>query len=471
MKSSLNTSTDPQVGFRPRGTLDVAGALHRYSGPWGTRQAAHLARRTGFGATPQEVRDLTALAMENAVNALLHPPADDVALPVNPDSTMLSTRKARYQAAQIWWLDRMLQTRNPFAEKMALFWHGHFATSMRKVPPELMVRQIALFRARGFGDFRSLLLAVSQDPAMLVWLDNRFNYKSHPNENYAREVMELFALGLGNYTEDDVKNAARAFTGWTLDRNRDFVFRRVLHDDGEKTFLGRTGNFTGEDIVGIIVSQPVSQRFVSRKLLQFFLYSDPEPELTEKLASVYALSGYDIAKTIGTLLRSNVFYSARAYRALPKSPVEFAVGLLRYFGAQQTPTGMPYSLGRMGQELLAPPSVKGWDGGPTWINTSTLLARFNTVNALAQNRNAAGGMLNPAAIVNAAGGMDASKVLEYITSTAIQDDLPGESRRTLMDYLQAKHAPNPTAFGPENYEERIRGVLALVLNSLPNQLN
>jgi len=471
VKSTLNTSTDPQVGFRPPGTLDASTALQRYSGPWGIRQAAHLARRTGFGATPEEVRSLSALGMEGAVHSVMHPSADDVDLPLYPDTAELFDRKTRYQAAQMWWLDRMLRTKHPFSEKMALFWHGHFATSMRKVPPELLVRQIALFRSRGLGDFRSLLLAVSQDPAMLIWLDNRFNYKAHPNENYAREVMELFALGLGNYTEDDVKNAARAFTGWTLDRKRDFVFRPNAHDDGEKTFLGRTGNFTGEDVIGIIVSQPISQRFMARKLLQFFLYSDPEPQLTEQLASVYAVSGYDIAKTIGTLLRSNVFYSMRAYRALPKSPIEFAVGLLRYFGAQKIPPGTPYSIARMGQEILAPPSVKGWDGGPAWINTSTMLARFNAVNALAQNRKPAAGLLNPTAVVQAVGELDASRVLEYITSTAIQDDLTTQTRGTLMDYLEAKHAPNPTPFGQENYEERIRGVLALVLNSMSNQLN
>ncbi|MDQ6827055.1 MAG: DUF1800 domain-containing protein [Candidatus Eremiobacteraeota bacterium] len=471
MTGSLDTSTDPQVGFRPPGTLDLASALQRYTGPWGARQAAHLARRTGFGPTPQEVRNLTALRAEAAVNSILHPSASDVDLPLYPDAAMLYDRKTRYQTAQMWWLDRMLRTKNPFAEKMALFWHGHFATSMRKVPPALLVRQIRLFRSIGLGDFRSLLLAVSQDPAMLIWLDNRYNYKAHPNENYAREVMELFALGLGNYTEDDVKSAARAFTGWTLDRDQNFVFRPRLHDDGEKTFLGRTGNFTGEDIIGIIVSQPISQRFIARKLLEFFLYSDPESELTEQLASVYALSGYDIAKTMGTLLRSNVFYSTRAYRSIPKSPVEFMLGLLRYFGAQRIPGGAPSTIGRMGQEILAPPSVKGWEGGPTWINTSTLLARFNAVNAFAQNRKPAEQLITPVQIVQAAGGMDASRVLQYIASSAVQDDLTSATRRTLMDYLQATHAPNPTPFGPENFEERIRGALALVLNSPSNQLN
>ena len=243
-----------------------------------------------------------------------------------------------------------------------------------------MVEQIDLFRSQALGHFGQLLLAVSKDPAMLVWLDNRYNNKAHPNENYAREVMELFALGLGNYTEDDVKNAARAFTGWTLDKNQSFVFRPNQHDDDPKTFLGRTGNFDGSDIVSIIISQPIHQRFICRKLLEFFVYSDPEPELVDALATTYALSGGDIAKTVGTILRSNVFYSARAYRALPKSPIEFVIGTLRFMNVRKVPKDTVAWLQRMGQEPLAPPSVKGWDGGPTWINTGTLLARFNYVN-------------------------------------------------------------------------------------------
>jgi uncharacterized protein (DUF1800 family) len=225
---------------------------------------------------------------------------------------------------------------------MTLFWHGHVATSISKVPAALMARQIDLFRTAGLGNFRTLLTAVSVDPAMSVWLDNRSNSKAHPNENYAREVMELFALGLGAYTEDDVKEGARALTGWPYDAKTMTVnFDPRRHDDGVKSFLGRTGNFGLTDIVDIIVAQPVHQRFIARKLLEFFVYSDPEPELTEAVAQTYALAGYDLAKTVGTILRSNVFSSTRAYRAVPKSPIEFAIGLLRFVGRRSSPRDCP----------------------------------------------------------------------------------------------------------------------------------
>jgi uncharacterized protein (DUF1800 family) len=288
-------------------------------------------------------------------------------------------------------------------------------------------------------------------------------------------VMELFALGLGNYTEDDVKEAARAFTGWTLDRNLQFVDNPKLHDDGVKTFLGRTGDFDGNDVIGIMVSQPVHQRFITRKLLEFFVYSDPEPELIEGLAQVYALGGYDVAKTVATILRSNVFYSARAYRALPKSPLEFTIGLLRFMGIPQVPANVPGVLARMGQAPLVPPSVKGWDGGPAWINTSTLLARFNYANALV---NAPGAVLTPDAIVAQAHGYDAARVLETIVSQAVQDDVTSDVRAMLLSYITSSSAAqpgtmaaNPQPFGYENYQEKIRGTLALVFNLPVNQLN
>ncbi|MDP9018945.1 MAG: DUF1800 domain-containing protein, partial [Candidatus Eremiobacteraeota bacterium] len=243
----------------------------------------------------------------------------------------------------------------------------------------------------------------------------------------------------------------------------------ALHDGELKTFLGRTGNFDGADVIAIIVSQPIHQRFIARKLLEFFVYSDPEPELTEQVAQVYALSGFDIAKTVGAILRSNVFYSDRAYRAVPKSPVEFGIGLLRYFKIAQVPDALPGAIARMGQELLAPPSVKGWDGGPAWINTTTLLARFNFVNTLMQNRK-----LNPfsaAAVVQAAGGMDAQAVVGYLAQDALQNDLTTSMRMALIEYMNATGALNPQRFGPENFEERIRGALALILNLPANQLN
>ncbi len=488
----LDTSTDPQVGYRPPGSLDIPTALERYSGPFERRNAAHLLRRAGFGGTAAEIDALTALGTRGAVDSLLHPTQPDAAFDAYPDSVFLFDPKTRNATAQMWWLDRMLRTQHPLVEKMTLFWHGHFATSMQKVPANLMVGQIDLFRTLALGHFHDLLLAVSQDPAMLVWLDNRYNNKLHPNENYAREVMELFSLGLGNYTEDDVKSGARAFTGWTLDKNQQFVFRPAQHDDGEKTFLGRTGNFDGGDIVSIIVSQPIHQRFICRKLLEFFVYSDPEPELVDALARTYALSGYDIAQTVGVILRSNVFYSSRAYRAVPKSPIEFVVGTLRFMQVRKVPKDTVYWLQRMGQIPLAPPSVKGWDGGPAWVNTATLLARFNYVNRIvkasppaAPAMTAMTATVPPAApvdlgtyaaftpddIVRQAGGMDVDRVMSAIARDAVQDDMTSDTRRTMIAFLESKNATLPTPLGPENYQEKIRGALALVLNLPSNQLN
>jgi uncharacterized protein (DUF1800 family) len=462
----LDTSTDPQVGYRPPGQLEP-DALERYRGNFGKRQAAHLARRAGFGATPAEIDALVGRGLDGSLDAYLHPTQPEGEFAAYPDAAVLYDPKKRYGAAKLWWLDRMLKTKRPLVEKMTLFWHGHFATSLAKVPPQLMVQQIDLFRAHALGNFRDLLLAVSQDPAMLIWLDNRFNVAAHPNENYAREIMELFALGLGNYSEADIKSAARAFTGWTLDKDARFVYKEQAHDAGLKTFLGRTGNFTGEDVVAIIVEQPIHQRFICRKLLEYFVYSDPEPALIDALASVYALSGYDVAKTVGTILRSNVFFSLRAYRALPKSPVEFAVGSLRYLGIAEIPADTPGWLARMGQDVLQPPSVKGWDGGPLWISTTTLLARFNFVNKLVTSPALA---LTPDALVAQAGGMNATNVLETIVAGALQDDVTGDVRGTLRDFLDSKNAEVPVPLGPENYQAKIRGALALVLNLPSNQL-
>ncbi len=472
----IDTSTDPQVGYRPPGAL-APDPLGRYAGPFTHRHAAHLMRRAGFGGTPAEIDALVALGANGALDAVMHPQQADVAFADYPDTALVYDRRSGRVAAQSWWIDRMLRTRHPLAEKMTLFWHGHFATSINKVPPVLMVQQIDLFRDKGLGNFRTLLSAVAVDPAMLVWLDNRYNNKAHPNENFARELMELFALGLGQYGEDDVHAAARAFTGWTLDKTNRAVFRPALHDTGEKTLLGRTGAFGADDAVAIIVSQPAHQRFICRKLLEFFVYSDPEPELTEALAQTYALSGYDIAQTVGTLLRSNVFFSQRAYRALPKSPIEFTIGLLRFMGISSAPKDTAYWMAHMGQQPLAPPNVKGWDGGPTWINTATLLARFNYVNRLVRTVPPRPGAVQaaaaytPDAVVAAAGGLVPDRVLASLARDAMQDDVTSDVRATLLAYLDSADATVPVPLSGENYQDKIRGALALVLNLPANQLN
>lgn len=511
---TLNTSTDPQVGFRPAGTLDATTALQPYNGHFSVRHAAHLLRRAGFGGSPAEITALVAAgSASRAVDGMLHSAAAEAAFaeyPAELAEQPLQQGGKRKTAVQNWWLDRMLRTNHPLREKMVLFWHNHFATSINKSEPAFMAQQIALFRSAGLGNFRNLLGAVTQDPAMLIWLDNRYNTKQHPNENYAREVMELFALGLGNYTEDDVKEAARSFTGWQLKAGA-ASFNKNLFDDGIKTVLGKTGAFGTDDVINIIVQQPIHQRFIARKLLEFFVYSDPEPELIEGVARTYALAGYDIAKTVGTIFRSNVFFSTRAYRAMPKSPIEFAIGTLRYIGATQIPTNLIGTLARMGQEPLNPPSVKGWDGGPTWINTTTLLARFNFVNTLMATTApprpvvAAAAMaataaapasakppatnaapapvttnapnVQPDVLVEQSGGLVPDKIVATLVTAALQDDVTSDVRKTLVDYLNSAAGTagamnaNAIPFGPENYQEKIRGVVALTLNLPVNQLN
>ena len=507
----LNTSTDPQVGYRPPGTLPP-DPLGRYRGHFGARQAAHLLRRAGFGGTLSEIDRVVGAGLDAALETVLHPRDPDVALPDAPDAHDLYNieLRIRTQAAQMWWLNRMLQTRHPLTEKMALFWHGHFATGLigNKMEPFQMMAHIKLFQAEGVGNFRTLLRAVTYDPAMLIWLDNRKNVAAHPNENYARELMELFTLGLGNFTESDVKNGARGLTGITIAPGNRVVFRPDLHDDGFKTFLGRTGRFGPDDIVDIVVQQRAHSRFLCRKLLEFFVYSDPEPALIEELARVYAVSGLDIGQTVGTILRSNVFFSPRAYRALPKSPIEFVIGLQRFMQFPQAPLETITWLTKMGQIPLKPMTVKGWDGGPTWVNTTTMLARMNYVNQVTHARIARtkpldngsmsapmkaaplasvmtgttvktmpqvpgnlASMVQPGDVIAAAGGFAAGRVLDAMLAGIVQHDVTSDVQSTLLGFLEGTRTDNPQPFGPETYELRTRGLLALVATLPANHLN
>jgi hypothetical protein len=478
----LDTSTGPNAGYRPPGSLeDSTVAFEGYAGPFSQRNAAHLLRRAGFGGTVVEVDIAASLGARGAVDALLDPPAPEVDFSASPDAAALNDPKTRNMAAQMWWLDRMLRTRRPLCEKMTLFWHGHFGTSITGVPASLMIAQIELLRSCGLGRFPGLLLAVAKDPAMLVWLEGRTNVKAHLNENFAREVLENFALGRGNYLEDDVKNAARGFTGWTLDKNLGFVFRPTQHDDGSKTFLGKSGTFTGEEIVSIIVEQPLHQQFICRKLLEFFVYADPEPELVDALAQIYARSGGDVGLTVATILRSNVFFSERAYRALPKSPLEFVIGTLRFLQIRKVPKDTLAWLGRMGQIPLAPPSVEGSHSARVnFVNRVVRAAPVpaaETSSALSTTSCAPAGdpetfaAFAPADVVRRAKGFDPDRVLDVLVRDAVQDDVTSELRRPISDCLESKSAKLPTPLGPDNYDERIRGALALVLDLPVNGLN
>jgi uncharacterized protein (DUF1800 family) len=352
---------------------------------------------------------------------------------------------------------------------MTLFWHGHFTSAYqgKGITAQDMLRQNQLYRSYALGNIHKLTLAVSQDPAMLKYLDNRTSRPEHPNENYARELMELFTLGIGNYTEQDIRESARAFTGWTVGPGDEFVFNRRFHDDGVKTFLGRTGNFSGNEIVDIIFQQPAAPKWFAGKLLGFFVYNDPEPQLVDALAAVIKKNDFELGPVMSTLLRSNVFYSSRAYRALVKSPTEFVVGAYKLFGLSEIAPPVIAAMNRMGQRLFYPPNVKGWDGGEAWLNSGTVLTRENFASAVCANPE----MMRSATWLTENVSMDAKAVASRIIDHVLQSDASQASRYKLEAYLGGAGTSALGMLSGENYDERIRGAAYLAMAMPAYQLN
>ena len=359
-------------------------------------QMAHLMRRAGFGTTRTELEAYVQKGYENVVDELVHP---ERGTPIEED---ILQRYFGGEGAYVGiWFYRMLNSKCPLQEKMALFWHHVFATGLGKNQHILAsTDQIDTFRRVGMGKMRDILLALSRDPAMLFWLDNNENRKGEPNENYGRELLELFSLGVGNYTEDDIKNCARAFTGWTFAQpiplyphgyySPEFIFVEEEHDDGEKSFLGHTGNFNGDDIIDIIVEQPACARFIARHLYNFFVADEPQvpswnvtpPQdaaAIEVLANAYTESGGEIAHMLSVLFNADFFKAARFAKV--KSPTELVTGILKLVGTHHSPEpGMGQYAGAtslMGQQILNPPTVEGWHTGKEWIDGGLLTTRVN----------------------------------------------------------------------------------------------
>ncbi|MCE2404410.1 MAG: DUF1800 domain-containing protein [Dehalococcoidia bacterium] len=377
---------------------------------------AHLARRAGFGATRGELERNLAQGYEATVEELLNPGdprnmPDDLIRRYHVDQSearMLASTGAT-------WIYRMVTTRCPLEEKMALFWHGLFATGYTKLnQARTLLNQVDMFRRCGLGKFPDLLVELSKDPAMIIWLDNQDNHKDAINENYGRELLELFSMGIGNYTEQDIKECSRAFTGWTL-KNAEFMAMRASkdsiwpygriawhfeyrdhdHDHGEKTFLGETGKFNGEDIIDIIVRQEATAEFVCRRLFQYFASDEVDNQGREtitRMKASYFDSGYEIRPVLRTLFNSDYFKSDRARYSRVKGPVELLVGAIRMAGSYQKPTFGAQKLADqalyMGQGLLQPPTVEGWHEGMEWIDSGSLVERVNfAAKELADVRN------------------------------------------------------------------------------------
>jgi uncharacterized protein (DUF1800 family) len=359
--------------------------------PWDLRKVAHLHRRAGFGATRAELlRDIKA-GPEASVTQLFHPPQ----LPTEEVEAIDGLRQTARSSSnldllKVCWLNRILHGPDPLREKLTLFWHGHFATSNQKVGAvALMDQQNETLRTHALGRMSALLESIISDPAMLVWLDGGASKKEKPNENFAREFLELFTIGPGHYTEHDIREAARAFTGWMRQPARGgfqetpaFTFDKTQVDDGVKTFLGQTAAWGPSDIVRIVLNRPEAATFLARKLYRYFVSEadGPGPELIEPLAALIKQHDFTIGPVIETILRSRHFYSRAVYRQRIKSPVEFSAGLIRSLEIPRmaiNPLALSAACDTQGQELFAPPNVAGWSGGPTWINSATLLERTN----------------------------------------------------------------------------------------------
>jgi len=383
------------------------------SDPFDDVKAAHLLNRAGFGGTPDEVARVQKLGPKQAVEWLLDfpdaPAEEELGNNVSPDLSSIAgspsdfrqyyrqlrdktpqekkqlqqqfqqANRQALEATTAWWLNRMAFGQYPLQEKLTFFWHGHFTTSAKDERAALLMwKQNELLRENSAGNFETFVRAISRDPAMLDYLNNNENRKAHPNENYARELMELFTLGIGNYTEDDIKQAARAFTGWGHD-GTDFVYRVNQHDDGIKTFFNRSGNFDGDDIITLILQNPACPKFISGELFKYLAYDDIDPSLSEALGQLLYTNRYELRPLLRTVLTSRAFYSPQALGVQIKSPVQLVVGTIRMLGLQMPPAqALASALNQMGQLPLMPPNVRGWPGGRMWINTSTLFIRYNT---------------------------------------------------------------------------------------------
>jgi uncharacterized protein (DUF1800 family) len=379
------------------------------SSKWDYDAAGHLLVRAGFGGSPAEIQDLTDQGMQPSLEKLLNSVAAESVPPTWAYPNSLSdlveqirsstTPEEKVQARQAfnranqgqmaeliqWWTQQMTDTKTPLLEKMTLFWHGHFATSAVKVKPAYkMWLQNQTLRAHGLGNFGTLTKAVSRDPAMLVWLDLASSRKEQPNENFARELLELFTLGEGNYTENDIKESAKAFTGYRINQpDQQFRFAANQFDSSIKVFMKKAGPWTGDQIIDIILEQPQCARFMVTKIWRYFVYEDPDTSLVDELATRFRQVHYEIKPLLRTIFSSEEFYSDRAKGAIIKSPVQYFVQMRRSLGVS-APAGraLVNIYRRLGQVPFYPPNVKGWDGGKSWINTATLTYRYQIARAL-----------------------------------------------------------------------------------------
>jgi len=452
--------------------------------PWDVRRVGHLYRRAAFGPTLADLDAGLKNGPEKTINALLTggPTERDGARSLHEfEQSMapLADTIARNNSAanlRAWWLTRMLYTPHPLLESITLFWHNHFATSNAKVQnARFMLGQYRLLRKYALGNFASLLKEMSYDPAMLVWLDGKGSQKGNPNENYARELMELFSLGIGNYTEQDIREAARAFTGWDV-VGTEVVFNKNQHDASEKKVLGKAGNWKPDDIVRICLEHESCPYFITEKLFRW-LVSDTIPttrELLQPLAAQLKRSNFDFGGVVRTVLSSNLFFSNEAYRSRVKSPVDFGIGTVKALEGRLGTTALAQTLEQLGQSVFNPPSVKGWDCGTAWLNGQTLLYRQNLALAFCSTEDARfGTRLDPAALARKYGKRTDEERVDFFLRLFLQGDVPAASRQRLLEYASKSHSQKVPVYWTEQdaADHRVRTLCHLVLTLPEYQLS
>jgi uncharacterized protein (DUF1800 family) len=443
--------------------------------PWDVRRVGHLYRRAAFGATAAELEAGVKDGPEKSIERLLQG-GEDKDQSVYEDMARSIADSNNGAQLRAWWLYRMLYGAHPLQEKMTLFWHNHFATSNAKVQnARFMLGQYLVMRKNALGSFAQMLRDMSTDPAMLIWLDGRENKKGNPNENYARELMELFSLGIGHYTENDVREAARAFTGWEV-KGTEAAFTAAQHDDGPKTVLGQTGDFKPDDVVRICLEQKSAATFIVGKLFRFLVTENipATSELIQPLAEQFRRSDYDFGALVKTVLSSNLFFSEQAYRSRIKPPVDFALEIVRGLEGRVGTSALVPVLEALGQNVFNPPSVKGWDGGPAWLNGQTLLTRQNLALALTSTEDLRfGDRTDPAALARKHGKKTDEEILDFFVTLFLQNNLPDESRTRLKEYqLRARAEAKPVYWtDDEAADHRTRALCRLVLTLPEFQLN
>lgn len=421
---------------------------------------SHLLRRAGFGATPAELDQYVALGYDGAVDRLIN--YDQVADNYPAYDTSEDPVKGRRGIGplQLWWLNRMLTTQRPLQEKMTLFWHGHFATAISKVNQiRWLYNQNQLFRQNALGPFQTTLSNVSKDPAMMFWLDSQTNRKGSPNENYAREVMELFTMGIGTYTEQDVKEGARALTGWAVKRTEDTsTFVPGRFDNGVKNYLGHSGNLGLEDVVAILAGSPNTANFLARKLARFFISDAPDDGTLGAIANTYMATTGDMKAVMRTVLTTDAFRDPGSFMNKITSPVEFTITNLKLLGAKSVDQSVLGALRQMGQEPFNPPNVAGWPGNRSWLSTDTIFTRLNFGDRIVSNRKTDGPTyVDPAGLLG--GATDAvSRFVDLLTDGFMAD----ANRNILQDYFSG------TARAAD---AKVRGLVHLILSTPTAHMN